>query len=70
VELQNALRNSSVQGPRWLTGGAIGPKGGATDFVAVLLSCAVFARFDPAKNAASIEAATSSMRNYVARFSV
>jgi membrane protease YdiL (CAAX protease family) len=39
------LLNASFHGPRWLTGGSIGPEGSVIDFALFLLSFAIFARF-------------------------
>jgi len=44
------LLNSSFHGPRWLTGGTIGPEGSVLDFVVFLIALVVFARLYPAKN--------------------
>jgi uncharacterized protein len=41
------LLNSSLHGPHWLTGGAVGPEGTVFDFVFILLSAIVFARLFP-----------------------
>lgn len=38
------LLNSSFHGPRWLTGGSIGPEGSVVDFALFLLSFVLFAR--------------------------
>lgn len=45
------LLNSSFHGPRWLTGGTIGPEGSVLDFVVFLIAFVVFARLYPAKKA-------------------
>jgi len=42
------LLNSSFHGPRWLTGGTIGPEGSVLDFAAFLLSFVIFACLFPA----------------------
>jgi len=42
------LLNSTVHGPRWLTGGTIGPEGSALEFAAFVLVFIVFAKFYPA----------------------
>jgi len=41
------LLNSSFHGPRWLTGGTIGPEGSVLDFAAFLLSFVIFAWLFP-----------------------
>lgn len=41
------LLNSSFHGPRWLTGGTIGPEGSVLDFAAFLLSFVIFAWLYP-----------------------
>jgi len=46
---QGHLLNSTFHGPRWLTGGTIGPEGSAIDFVVFLLTFIVFALLYPAK---------------------
>ena len=38
------LLNASFHGPRWLTGGSIGPEGSVIDFALFLLSFVIFAR--------------------------
>jgi membrane protease YdiL (CAAX protease family) len=43
------LLNSSLHGPRWLTGGTVGPEGSALDFVCTLLALAIFAWLFSAK---------------------
>jgi membrane protease YdiL (CAAX protease family) len=45
------LINSSLHGPKWLTGGSIGPEGSVLDFALFLLSFLLFARLYPAKPA-------------------
>ena len=45
------LLNSTFHGPRWLTGGTIGPEGSVFDFVLILLAFIVFAWLYPAKRA-------------------
>ncbi len=45
------LLNSTLQGPRWLTGGSIGPEGSVMDFLVVLLAFALFAWLYPAHKA-------------------
>ncbi len=45
------LLNSSFHGPRWLTGGTIGPEGSVMSFTVYLLSFVVFAWLYPAKKA-------------------
>jgi len=42
------LLNSSFHGPRWLTGGTIGPEGSVLDFVVFLIAFAIFAWLYPA----------------------
>jgi uncharacterized protein len=55
------LLNSTVHGPRWLTGGAVGPEGSVFAFILMGLSFFLFGRLYPAKNtgAASPSAALS-----------
>ncbi len=43
------LLNSSTHGPRWLTGGAVGPEGSVLDFVVFLASFLIFAWLYPAQ---------------------
>jgi membrane protease YdiL (CAAX protease family) len=43
------LLNSSFHGPRWLTGGTIGPEGSAIDFVVFAVAFIAFAKLYPAK---------------------
>jgi len=43
------LLNSSFHGPRWLTGGTIGPEGSAIDFVVLAVAFIAFAKLYPAK---------------------
>jgi uncharacterized protein len=43
------LLNSSFHGPRWLTGGAVGPEGSVLTFGVLLLSFVLFAWLYPAK---------------------
>jgi len=45
------LLNSSFHGPKWLTGGSIGPEGSVIDFVLMLAAFLLFAKFYPAKKA-------------------
>lgn len=45
------LLNASFHGPKWLTGGSIGPEGSVIDFVLFLLSFVVFAWIYPAREA-------------------
>jgi CAAX protease family protein len=51
------LLNSSCHGPRWLTGGSVGPEGSALDFVCTLLALALFSRLYPAKKTESVQIA-------------
>jgi membrane protease YdiL (CAAX protease family) len=51
VLAKGALLNSSFHGPKWLTGGTIGPEGSVVDFVLMLLAFFIFARLYPAKKA-------------------
>jgi membrane protease YdiL (CAAX protease family) len=44
------LLNSTFHGPRWLTGGSIGPEGSVMDFVVFILAFALFTWAYPAKN--------------------
>src|SRR5262249_6973251 len=44
------LLNSSVHGPRWLTGGAVGPEGSVVSFVLLGLSFFVFDKLHPARD--------------------
>ena len=44
------LLNSSFHGPRWLTGGTIGPEGSAIDFVVFAVAFIAFAKLYPAKS--------------------
>jgi uncharacterized protein len=43
------LLNSSFHGPRWLTGGSVGPEGSVLDFALFTLMFIAFAKFYPAK---------------------
>jgi uncharacterized protein len=43
------LLNSSFHGPRWLTGGTIGPEGSLIDFVVFALAFIAFAKLYPSK---------------------
>jgi hypothetical protein len=43
------LLNSSFHGPRWLTGGAVGPEASVLEFVVVLAGLALFSRMYPAQ---------------------
>jgi hypothetical protein len=43
------LINSSLHGPKWLTGGAIGPEGSVIDFALFLASFVLFALLYPRK---------------------
>ena len=45
------LLNSSFHGPRWLTGGAVGPEASVLEFVVYLAALLLFARMYPAKAA-------------------
>jgi membrane protease YdiL (CAAX protease family) len=45
------LLNSTFHGPRWLTGGTIGPEGSVFDFVMILLAFIVFTWLYPARKA-------------------
>jgi hypothetical protein len=38
------LLNSSLHGPRWLTGGSVGPEGGVLIFVIIIMMSAAFDR--------------------------
>ncbi len=42
------LLNSALQGPRWLTGGSVGPEGSVMDFLVFLIAFALFAWLYPA----------------------
>ncbi len=42
------LLNSALHGPRWLSGGAVGPEGSVMDFLVFLLAFALFACLYPA----------------------
>jgi uncharacterized protein len=46
---QGHLLNSTFHGPRWLTGGSIGPEGSVMDFIAIAICGALFAWAYPAK---------------------
>jgi len=46
---QGHLLNSSLHGPRWLTGGTVGPEGSVLDFALFTLMFIAFAKFYPAK---------------------
>jgi len=56
------LLNSSFHGPRWLTGGTIGPEGSALDFVVFLIAFVVFAWLYPAKKADDAERPVPALR--------
>jgi membrane protease YdiL (CAAX protease family) len=45
------LLNSRVHGPRWLTGGSVGPEGSVLNFAVFVLAFAIFAWLYPAKKA-------------------
>lgn len=49
------LLNSTFHGPRWLTGGTIGPEGSVIDFVLMLLAFVIFVWLYPAKKAGAPE---------------
>jgi uncharacterized protein len=49
------LLNSSVHGPRWLTGGSVGPEGSALDFICTLLAFTIFAWVYPAKKTENVQ---------------
>jgi len=53
------LLNSSFHGPRWLTGGAVGPEGSVLNFGVFLISIVVFARLFPAKKTNTTELGSS-----------
>jgi membrane protease YdiL (CAAX protease family) len=53
------LLNSSFHGPRWLTGGTIGPEGSAIDFVVIAVAFIAFAKLYPAKRNVAYESAPS-----------
>jgi len=46
---QGHLLNSSFHGPRWLTGGTVGPEGSVLDFALLTLMFITFAKFYPTK---------------------
>ena len=50
---QGHLLDSSFHGPRWLTGGSVGPEGSVVDFALLILLFIAFAKFYPAKKTAS-----------------
>lgn len=47
IVVEGHLLNSSFQGPRWLTGGSVGPEGSVLAFVLVAVLFAVFNRLYP-----------------------
>lgn len=47
------LLNASFHGPRWLTGGSIGPEGSVVDFALFLISFVIFARLYPPRQITS-----------------
>jgi membrane protease YdiL (CAAX protease family) len=49
------LLNSCFHGPRWLTGGTIGPEGSAVDFLVLVIAFVVFAWLYPARKADDAE---------------
>jgi uncharacterized protein len=56
------LLNSSFHGPRWLTGGTIGPEGSVLDFVVFLIAFLVFAWLYPAKKLDDAEQPVPALR--------
>jgi hypothetical protein len=44
------LLNSAVHGPRWVTGGTVGPEGSILSFIFIGLSFIMFDRLFPARN--------------------
>jgi len=52
---QGHLLNSSFHGPRWLTGGTVGPEGSVLDFALFTLMFIAFAKFYPAKRDAAVQ---------------
>jgi membrane protease YdiL (CAAX protease family) len=53
------LLNSAVHGPRWLTGGAVGPEGSVFAFILMGLSFCLFGRLYPAKNTEATSPSTT-----------
>jgi len=53
------LLNSGFHGPRWLTGGAVGPEGSVLNFGVFLFSFALFAWMFPAKKTNTAEGGSS-----------
>jgi membrane protease YdiL (CAAX protease family) len=53
------LLNSSCHGPRWLTGGSVGPEGSALDFICTLFAFAIFAWLYPAKKTESVQVSSA-----------
>lgn len=49
------LLNSSLHGPRWLTGGPVGPEGSALDFICTLLAVTIFAWLYPPKKTEPVQ---------------
>ncbi len=49
IRAMGHLLNSSFHGPRWLTGGAVGPEGSVLNFAVFLISFVPFARLFPAR---------------------
>jgi hypothetical protein len=47
------LLNSTLHGPRWLSGGTVGPEGSSMDFLVFLLAFALFAWLYPAGKASA-----------------
>lgn len=53
---QGNLSNAALHGPRWLTGGSVGPEGSVFCFLTMALLFVLFPRLYPAQRAASGEA--------------
>jgi uncharacterized protein len=54
LQATGTLLNSTLHGPRWLTGGAVGPEGSVFTFACWSLSILVFAKLYPMKDGSSI----------------
>lgn len=49
------LLHSSLQGPRWLSGGSVGPEGSVVCFVVIAMACVAFDRMYPKASVASAQ---------------
>ena len=54
VSAHNVLLHSNLHGPRWLTGGSIGPEGSAIGIGVLLIAFALYAAFGGRRHTQSI----------------